>query len=319
MHERHIETMQVGTLSMRVAIQGQGPLVLLCHGFPESWYSWRHQLDALSAAGYRAVAPDMRGYGGTDAPSDVQAYTMLHLVGDMVELVRTLGETSAVIVGHDWGAPVAWNAAMLRPDLFRGVVGMSVPFSPRGSEDPLSALERQGITTFYTQYFQTAGVAEKELEADPDATIRRVTYSMSGDGPDRVVAGLVAPGTGLLDNTTLPETMPNWVDPEEIAYIAGEFARTGFTGGLNWYRNMRRSWELMAPWHGCVIKQPSMFVAGAQDDVLKFPGAKARIANLTQVLPGLRGCHILDGAGHWIQRERSKEVSDLLIHFLNSL
>jgi pimeloyl-ACP methyl ester carboxylesterase len=319
LHELRLEVLQVGALRMRVATQGSGPLVLLCHGFPESWHAWRHQLAALSAAGFRAVAPDMRGYGGTDAPPDAESYTMLHLVGDMVELVNVLGESEAVIVGHDWGAPVAWNAAMLRPDLFRAVVGMSVPFSPPGREDLLSALERQGVRTFYMQYFQTPGVAESEFEADPEAAIRRITFSMSGDGPGRVVAGMLAPGAGFLDNTRNPETLPDWLSSEEIAYIAGEFARTGFRGGLNWYRSIRRSSELMAAWRGCVIRQPSMFVAGAKDDVLKFPGSQARIENLTRVLPGLRGCHILDGAGHWIQRERSAAVSDLLIQFLNGL
>jgi pimeloyl-ACP methyl ester carboxylesterase len=319
LHDLRIETLQVGALRMRVATQGTGPLVLFCHGFPESWHSWRHQLEALSAAGFRAVAPDMRGYGGTDAPPDAESYTMLHLVGDMVELVDVLGEREAVIVGHDWGAPVAWNAAMMRPDLFRAVVGMSVPFYPPAREDLLSALERRGVRTFYMQYFQTPGLAESEFEADPVATIRRVTFSMSGDGPGPTVAGILAPGAGFLDNTTNPETLPDWLSSEDIAYVADEFARTGFRGGLNWYRSIRRSSELMAAWQGCVIRQPSMFVAGAKDDVLKFPGAQARIENLASVLPGLRGCHILDGAGHWIQRERSVEVNDLLVEFLNAL
>jgi pimeloyl-ACP methyl ester carboxylesterase len=319
LHELQIETLQVGALRMRAASQGSGPLVLLCHGFPESWSAWRHQLAALAAAGFRAVAPDMRGYGGTDAPPDADAYTLLHLVGDMVELVNVLGEREAVIVGHDWGAPVAWHAAMLRPDLFRAVAGMSVPFYPPARDDLLTALERQGVHTFYMQYFQTPGVAEAEFEADPEAAIRRVTFSMSGDGPDRIVAGILAPGAGFLDSTVDPETLPAWLDREEIAYVAGEFARTGFRGGLNWYRAIRRTSELMAPWRGCVIRQPSLFVAGAKDDVLKFPGAQARIEHLASVLPGLRGCHILDGAGHWVQRERAAQVSELLVAFLKGL
>jgi pimeloyl-ACP methyl ester carboxylesterase len=319
LHELRLEELQVGALRMRVAMQGSGPLVLLCHGFPESWYSWRHQLTALSAAGFRVVAPDMRGYGGTDAPPDAESYTMLHIVGDMVELVDVLGESEAVIVGHDWGAPVAWSAALMRPDMFRAVVGMSVPFNPPDRVDMLSALEKQGVRTFYMQYFQTPGLAEKEFEADPEATIRRVAFSMSGDGPGRVVAGVLPPGAGLLDCTVDPESLPEWLSQDEIAYVAGEFARTGFRGGLNWYRNFRRTAELMAPWQGCIIRQPSMFIAGAKDDVLKFPGSQARVENLRSVLPGVRGCHILDGAGHWIQRERPAEVSDLLIKFLNGL
>jgi pimeloyl-ACP methyl ester carboxylesterase len=319
MNEPTLQTLDVNGIRMRVATQGVGPLVLMCHGFPESWYSWRQQLSALAAAGYRGVAPDMRGYGGTDAPPEADSYTMLHLVGDMVELVHALGETQAVIVGHDWGAPVAWTAAMLRPDLFRGVVGMSVPFSPPSRVDLLSALEQNGVRTFYMQYFQTPGVAEAELEADVEATIRRLYYSMSGDGPDRVVAGIMSPGAGFLDTTVEPEALPGWLGAEDIAYVAAEFRRTGFRGGLNWYRSVRRSSELLAPWRGCPVRQPSMFVAGARDDVLKFPGAKARIEGLPRILPGLRGSHILEGAGHWVQRERAREVNELLIAFLKGL
>jgi pimeloyl-ACP methyl ester carboxylesterase len=261
----------------------------------------------------------MRGYGGTDAPAGADAYTMLHHAGDMTELVHALGETQAVIVGHDWGAPAAWTAAMLRPDMFRAVVGMSVPFSPPARVDLLTALEQNGVRTFYMQYFQTPGVAEAEFEADPEATIRRITFSMSGDGPGRVVAGVLAPGTGLLDNTVDPEKLPSWLSADDISYVAGEFKRTGFTGGLNWYRSIRRSSELLAAWRGYQIMQPSLFIAGGSDDVLKFPGAKARIDGLKNVLPGLRGCHILEGAGHWIQRERAVEVNDLLIAFLKGL
>ncbi len=319
MEEPHLDTLQVGALRMRVATKGSGPLVLLCHGFPESWRSWRSQIDALAAAGYRAAAPDMRGYGGTDAPASPEQYTMLHHVGDMTELVRALGESEAIIVGHDWGAPVAWNAAMVRPDMFRAVVGMSVPFTPPAGVDLLSALEAQGVRTFYMQYFQTPGVAEAELGADPEATIRRVAYSMSGDGPGRTVAGILAPGAGFLDATTEPDSLPSWLSAQDIADVAAEFKRTGFTGALNWYRSIKRSSEVLAPWRGCVIRQPSLFIAGGNDDVLKFPGMKARLDGLKSVLPGLRGSHVLEGAGHWIQRERAQDVNALLIGFLKAL
>jgi pimeloyl-ACP methyl ester carboxylesterase len=184
MNEPHLELLDINGIRMRIATQGSGPLVLLCHGFPELWYSWRNQLAALAAAGYRAVAPDMRGYGGTDAPAEPDAYTTLHLVGDMVELVNALGERQAVIVGHDWGAQVAWSAALLRPDLFRAVVGMSVPFSPPARVELLSALVSRGISDFYIQYFQAPGVAEAELERDVESSIRRIYFSGSGDGPD---------------------------------------------------------------------------------------------------------------------------------------
>jgi pimeloyl-ACP methyl ester carboxylesterase len=314
-----LSTLQLDDIRMRVASQGSGPLVLFCHGWPESWYSWRHQMAAVAAAGYRAVAPDMRGYGGTDAPPSPEQYTMLHHVGDLVGLLKALGAEQAVLVGHDWGAPTVWNAALLRPDLFRAVVGMSVPFAPPGKVDLLSALEKMGITNFYMQYFQAPGVAEAELERDVAATIRRIHFSGSGDAPPGATFGMLSTGAGFLGNTVDPETLPPWMNAEDVAYYAGEFGRTGFRGPLNWYRSLRRSTELLAAWRGAVIHQPSMFIAGERDGVLRFPASKAQIERFATTLPGLRGCHILPGAGHWIQRERAEAVNALLLDFLSGL
>jgi pimeloyl-ACP methyl ester carboxylesterase len=318
MQELRIETLPVNDIRMRVATQGSGPLVLLCHGFPELWCSWRAQMAALAAAGFRAAAPDMRGYGGTDAPADPAQYTMLHHAGDLVGLVHALGETEAVVVGHDWGAPAAWHAALLRPDLFRAVVGMSVPYSPPGPVDLLTALAQQGISHFYMQYFQVPGAAEAELEADVSATLRRITYSLSGDGAGGV-AGMITPGTGFLHHTEDPAVMPPWVNAEDLAYATDEFQRTGFRGGLNWYRAIRASWELLAAWRNLPIRQPSLFIGGERDDVLKFPTSRAAIARFDRTLPGLRGCHLLPGAGHWVQRERAVQVNTLLLEFLRGL
>ena len=313
-----LQTLQLGTLRMQVATQGSGPLVLLCHGFPELWCSWREQMAALAAAGWHAAAPDMRGYGGTDAPADPAQYTMLHHVGDLVALVQALGETQAVVVGHDWGAPAAWAAALLRPDMFRAVVGMSVPYTPPGPVDLLTALRAQGIDNFYMQHFQTPGVAEAELQADVAATLRRITYSLSGDGAGGV-AGMLALGTGFLHNTQDPAVMPAWVDADDLAYATAEFTRTGFLGGMNWYRSLHHSWQVLAPWRGMPIQQPSMFIGGDRDDVLKFPASAASIKRFDRTLPGLRGCHILPGAGHWVQRERATDVNRLLLEFLRGL
>jgi pimeloyl-ACP methyl ester carboxylesterase len=313
-----VQTLQAGALRMRVATQGSGPLVLLCHGFPELWCSWRSQMAALAEAGFRAAAPDMRGYGGTDAPADPAQYTMLHHVGDLVALVQALGEQQAVVVGHDWGAPTAWHAALLRPDVFRAVAGLSVPYSPPGPVDLLTALESQGVTTFYMQYFQAPGVAEAELQADVAGTLRRFTYSLSGDGKGGV-ATVLRPGTGVLHNTEDPAALPAWVDANDLAYAVGEFQRTGFRGGLNWYRAVRSGPELLAPWRGAPIRQPSLFIAGDRDDVMRFPASAANVASFDRTLPGLRGSHILAGAGHWVQRERAAEVNALLIDFLRGL
>ena len=318
MDKPELQHLRVNGIGMRVATQGSGPLVVLCHGFPELWCSWRQQMAALASAGWRAAAPDMRGYGGTDAPAEPTQYTMLHHVGDMVGLVHALGEKQAVIVGHDWGAPAAWTAALLRPEVFRAVVGMSVPYSPPGPVDLLSALQQMGVSTFYMQQFQTPGVAESELQADVAATLRRLTFSLSGDGAGGV-ATILPPGKGFLHNTVDPATMPSWVDDEDLAYTVAEFERTGFRGGLNWYRSLRLSWELLAPWRGAVIHQPSLFIGGDRDDVLKFPNSRASIDKFGQTLPGLRGCHILPGAGHWVQRERAAAVNELLLSFLRGL
>ena len=314
-----LKTTTANAIHMRYAEAGTGPLVLFCHGWPESWYSWRHQLQAVSAAGFRAVAPDMRGYGGTQSPEPIDQYTLLHLVGDMAELVRALGETKAVIVGHDWGAPVAWHAALWRPDLFTAVSAMSVPYAPPGYVDILSALEKLGIDNFYLQYFQKPGVAEAELQQDIRGALRRLYYTAGGEMVEKDKGfGRLTGGT-LLANTVDPETLPAWLSDADLDYYAGEFARAGFRGGLNWYRNLRRNWELSGPWRGQPIRQPSQFIAGSRDGVLRFPAAKSQLEAYPKTLPGLRGSHILEGAGHWVQQERAVDVNRLLIEFLKGL
>jgi pimeloyl-ACP methyl ester carboxylesterase len=179
---RFIET---SGIRMHIAEQGKGPLVLLCHGFPESWYSWRHQLRALAEVGFRVVAPDMRGFGQTDRPEGIDQYTLLRLTGDMVGLLDALGESQAVIAGHDWGGPVVWTAALLRPDRFRGVIGLSVPYMPRGTERPTSVMPQTDDAVFYQLYMQTPGAAEADMESDIQFFIRGNLIAVSGDGPMR--------------------------------------------------------------------------------------------------------------------------------------
>ena len=241
-------TVETNGIRMHVAEQGQGPLVILCHGFPKSWYSWRHQLGALAEAGFRAVAPDMRGYGQTDRPEDIDKYTLLHLVGDMVGLVDALGEKQAVIAGHDWGAPVAWHAALMRPDRFRGVIGLSVPFRPRSAVRPSTVMPQTDDKWFYQLYFQKPGVAEAELERDVRRTIRSILYAASGDAPKRAEGlGMVPRKGGFLDHAAIPRPCrPGSTIATSISTRASS-QRTGFRGGLNWYRNIDRNWELLAP------------------------------------------------------------------------
>ena len=319
---RFIET---NGIRMHLAEAGRGPLVLLCHGFPESWYSWRHQLVALADAGFHAVAPDMRGYGQTDQPEAIDAYTLLHLVGDMVGVLDALGEGTAVIAGHDWGAPVAWHAALLRPDRFRAVAGLSVPFRPRRNTRPSTVMPQTDDAIFYQLYFQPPGVAEKELERDPRDTIRRVLFWGSGDGRATAVkvggggnSGMVPRAGGFLSGRDAPATLPPWITEADIDYYASEFARTGFRGGLNWYRNIDRSWELLAPWNGASVTVPALYIAGDRDLVLAFRGMDVLLPALKQVVPELRETIILPGCGHWTQQERPAEVNAAMIGFLRA-
>jgi pimeloyl-ACP methyl ester carboxylesterase len=298
---------------------GNGPLVVLLHGFPESWYSWRHQLNALADAGFHAVAPDQRGYGQTDRPEAVEAYSMFYLVGDVVGLLDALGEANAVVVGHDWGAPVAWHTALFRPDRLRGVAGLSVPYRPRGHGPPLSLLRTALGDGFYQIYFQKPGVAEADLERDIRTTVRTALYGASGDNPT-IPDMMVKPGQGFLGDVAVPDHLPNWISDADIDFYTHEFERTGFAGGLKWYRNIDRNWELTAPWSGAQVTVPALYVVGDRDVVYHFPGSGPQsVANLINVVPNLKQAVVLEGCGHWTQQERPDEVNHLLIDFLRAL
>jgi pimeloyl-ACP methyl ester carboxylesterase len=305
-------------IKIHIAEAGAGPLVLLCHGFPESWYSWRHQIEALSEAGYHVVAPDMRGYGQTDRPQAIDKYSLLHLVGDMVGLVNAISDQPAVVVGHDWGAPVAWHCALFRPDRFRAVAGLSVPFRPRGPAAPTSIMPQTDSEIFYQLYFQPEGVAEKELEQDIRRTMRLVLAGRA-DKDSPPIKSMVPRQGGWLGSRPLPSSLPNWITEADIDFYVTEFERTSFRGGLNWYRNVDRNWELMAPWSGAKVTVPALYMAGEQDLVVKFPGIEQLIANLNQFVPQLQRTIIFPDCGHWTQQEKAVEVNSVLITFLKSL
>ena len=317
-------------IRLNIAEQGNGPLVLLCHGFPESWYSWRRQLDALAAAGFHAVAPDMRGYGKSDAPEAIDQYTIFHLVGDLVGLLDALEARTAVIVGHDWGAAVAWQAARLRPDRFRAVAALSVPYRPRSEAPPTSVMPRTADAQFYQLYFQEPGVAEAELERDPRATVRTMLFGASGEGAAAVRAAaasgaaaanlsMVPNDAGFLRGAVAPATLPAWLSEADIDFYAGEFKRSGFRGPLNYYRNVDRNWELMAAFAGVPVMVPALYVAGDRDLVVAFPGTDQLLANLRHFVPALRNIQMLPGCGHWTQQERPSEVNAAIIDFLRGL
>jgi pimeloyl-ACP methyl ester carboxylesterase len=305
---------------IHVVEQGTGPLVLLVHGFPESWYSWRHQLPVLAAAGYRAVAIDVRGYGRSSKPGDVAAYRMLELVEDNVAVVHALGEQTAVIAGHDWGATIAANSALVRPDVFPAVGLLSVPYAPRGGPRPGEVFAQMGgEEEFYVSYFQEPGRAEAEIEPDVRGWLAGFFAALSADTmppADAPDPHFVSQG-GALRHRFPVGLLPAWLSEDDLDVYAAEFERTGMSGALNRYRNMDRDWEDLVGFDGSSITQPSLFIGGALDASTTWMADAIQAYPAT--LPGLASSHILDGCGHWIQQERPDEVNEILTAWLASL
>lgn len=300
--------------------QGTGPLVLLVHGFPESWYSWRHQLPALAAAGYRAAALDVRGYGRSSKPSAVQAYRMRALVEDNVALVHALGEETAVVIGHDWGSSIAAVSALLHPEVFRAVGLMSVPYTPPGGPRPSDVFARMGgDEEFYVSYFQEPGRAETEIEPDVRGWLAGYYAALSADtmpAPGEPDPHFVSSGATLRDRFPAGQ-LPSWLTEAELDHYAGEFERTGMTGALNRYRNMDRDWEDLAEFNGSPLAQPSLFIGGSLDASTIWMADAINAYPTT--LPGLVSCHVLEGGGHWLQQERPEEVNRLLLSWLEAM
>ncbi|WP_409517198.1 alpha/beta hydrolase [Ensifer sp.] len=314
------------TINMSILDAGQGPLVLFCHGFPETKYAWRHQIHALAQAGYRAVAPDMRGYGGTDAPEHLYQYTVFHAVGDLVALLDALGEHQAVVVGHDWGATIAWQAALMRPDRFRAVVALSVPMMGQPPVPPSKIFPQTEDALFYTLYFQKPKLADEEFSRDVSLTLRKIMFAASGEAGRRKPGdgtpnpfGMVAKGAGLLASLPTPAKLPEWLPSREFDQLIRAFELSGFTGGLNYYRNIDRNWELQQGFVGQLIRVPAFFMIGDRDTGLAIPGMDQIITAMPNLVPDLRGSHVLQDAGHWLQQERAKDVSELTINFLGGL
>ncbi len=314
---------QTDGLAMQVLEAGDGPLVLLIHGFPELGISWRAQVEALAAAGYHAVAPDMRGYGGTTSgPGRREDHTILHLVGDMVDLVRALDAETCVVVGHDWGAPVAWHCALLRPDIFRAVAGLSVPFQPRNpSGPPIAAMralsQKAGLGDLYIARFQEHG-ALMEFETNPEVALRKCFWAYDGATPaDKRSTGFMPAGISLLETIDDAATLPPWMSPEHFAEYVEAFSAGGFRRPFEWYRCLDLNWALTAFVQGRTIDVPSLFIVGADDPVRHYAGRHEK--TLGRWLTDLRGQHEIAGAGHWIQQEQPEVVNRLLLDFITAI
>jgi pimeloyl-ACP methyl ester carboxylesterase len=313
----------VGELRLRVALEGEGPLVLMVHGFPESWYSWRHQLGPIAAAGFTAAAIDVRGYGGSDKPHPVNAYAMERIVADVAGAIEVLSPAApAIVVWHDWGAPIVWNTALTRPEHVRAVAGLSVPYvgvPNRSMTEMIEEVFTRHGRFFYQHYFQAEGVAEAEMEADIRGALRRFYFAICGDAPDRTWPTNKVVGDRLLQGLPDPEPFPDWLTPADLDYFVGEFGRSGLRGPINRYRNHDRDFAWLQGFQGRLIHQPSLFIGGERDLVLAMFGRVEFLPLMRSQLTDLRGADVLPGCGHWTQQEQPDAVNTRLLSWLASL
>ncbi len=317
MSDAKLRTIRANGINLRIAEQGEGPLVLLIHGWPESWYSWRHQLPALAHAGYWAVAPDMRGYGHSDKPPAIADYDMHQLCGDAVGILDALGEKTAVVIGHDWGSMIAWHCVLLHPERFTSIVAMSVPYFGRQPKSPIDLWkDMYGEDFFYILYFQDEGKAEAEFDADPHGILSRLYVSPDSPREEKTIKDSKATAGGWIGRLGKPKELPDWLTEADLDYYVNEFKHAGFRGGINYYRNFTRNWETTPQLDGAKVTQPALFIAGEKDIVIRGADA-ARLESLMKPsVPKLRNISLFPGAGHWIQQERPKETNEAVLNFL---
>lgn len=318
-----LRRIDVGDLQLRAAILGTGPLVLMVHGFPESWWSWRHQLAPVAEAGFTACAIDVRGYGGSDKPEPVEAYAMEYMVGDLVGVADMLSPTEpAILVGHDWGAPIVWNAALTNPERFRAVAALSVAYlgvAERPFNEVFDTLFTRKDRFFYQAYFQTEGVAEAEAEADIRTFLRKFYYALSGDAPPGSWPTNKSASDPLLKGLVDPAPFPDWMSAADLDFYVGEFSRSGLRGPLNRYRNHERDWSWLQRYKARRVEQPAFFMAGDRDLAFNMLGRGDPIELMRRHVPNLQAAEVLPGCGHWTQQERPAEVNTALIPWLRSL
>lgn len=308
-------------IRLRVAEMGEGPAVLLAHGWPESWYSWRHQIRALAAAGYRVLAPDMRGYGASDAPGPEEDYNLVTLAADMVGVLDAFDIPVATMVGHDWGAPVATHSVLLYPERFNGLIIMSVPYGGRAPNPPMAGMRsRIGDNFFYILYHnEPNGVAEAEYDADPRGLLSRLYLSPDSPREAPVVTDPKRAAGGWIPRLGAAKGLPDWLTEEDLDYYVSQFENAGFRGGVNYYRNIGRNWELTENLAGSSIRVPALFIAGDKDIVIGGATQAALETMMKPVMPELREVLLIPGIGHWVQQEAPEQTNRAMLEFLTDL
>ena len=312
-------TIDNGPVSLNVAVAGEGPLILCVHGWPELWYSWRHQIAHFAPLGFKVAALDVRGYGGSSAPHPIAAYTMKELTSDVAAVIDALGGGQAILFGHDWGAPIVWNTALLYPDRVRGVAGLSVPYFPRGETSLLKVAEQIYAGRFFYQlYFQKEGVAEAELEKDSEDSLRKIYFMAAGDNRSPGF-GEKGPDAGMLEGLVSPDPFPAWASDADLKIFADAFAKSGWRGPLNRYRAQNIDFEELADLKGVPVTQPACFIAGERDPVRHMIPGVDMFARAGDHCTDFRGSTIIPGIGHWVQQEAPAETNAALEAFVRAL
>ncbi|KAK1440440.1 hypothetical protein QVD17_06267 [Tagetes erecta] len=308
-------TLRVNDINMHIAEKGQGPIILFLHGFPELWYTWRHQIHAFAAFGYHCVAPDLRGYGDTDAPKAVTSYTCFHVVGDLVALIDSLDVESVYLVAHDWGAMIGWYLCMFRPEKVKAYACMSVPYRPRNPKmKPVEMMKLVFGEDYYMCRFQETGVMEDEIKSYETAHVLKKILTDRTPGPSCLPKS--DPFGSKASNGSLP--LPPWISEDDIKYTAGKFDKTGFTGSLNYYRALDLNWELTAAWSGAQVKLPVIYVVGDEDMVYTTPGVKEYVhgGGFKKDVPLLQQIVVMEGVGHFINQEKPHEATAIIHDFI---
>lgn len=304
-------------LRIRVAVAGDGPLLLCVHGWPELWYSWRHQMAYFAGRGYRVAAMDVRGYGGSDKPEAVEAYSLQRLASDTAAVVAALSDAPVVLIGHDWGAPIVYQTALRHPERVSAVAGLSVPFRPAGEVamlDLLSQLYEDRF--FYMEYFQRAEEPERELGVDIAASLRKVYFAASGDaGPD-IWYAQKPKSAGLLEGMPDPDPFPCWMTSSDLAVYVEAFASGGFQGPINRYRAQHIDFADATGFLGAKIPQPACFIGGERDIVRRMVPGMDMYADVSDGYADLRLRTVIPAVGHWLQQEAPDETNRCLDEFL---
>ncbi len=309
-----------GGTSIRVAVQGEGPVILCVHGWPELWYSWRHQIEHFAKTGYRVAAMDVRGYGGSSKPAGVPNYAMRELASDVAAVARTLSHDPVVLFGHDWGAPIVWNTALIHRDVVRGVAGLSVPYMPMGETLGLDMFDQLYAGRFFYQlYFQAPGVVEAEVEADFETALRKIYFTLSGEAPLDAWLADKPRDAALLEGMTNPDPFPAWLTNDDLAVYVEAFEEGGFTGPINRYRAQRIDFEELRDLRGATVEQPACFIGGERDAVRHFVPGGDLYVEPGRTCADLRVSKLIEGAGHWVQQEAPAETNAALTEFLDTL